>query len=399
MIRSDKRRVPLVSYSGWIACAACICIAVTAVLLMPEPTENVIVNEHNVINQTVLSPQLGLPSDVGAMGDNVLSTIDSGTFFSINGMGFEGYDEFAMNEKLKFNPIETADVPDSLPVFKNLSYNPYYASYGLDERALLSEVWNVLAALDVDIFGKDLTGIKKERFSDTNRDPRGFLIPDDTVLSVTLTTGFGSIKVYADGLVEVQYTDGISLPEEYSIKDDADTAVMYICGMYEKLLDFNSPVINISEKLYESGISSSVTVYDGAGGVTEKLLSYVYRYAQFYFDADGKLTMIRLFDETKVNEMVGYYSTVSAEDAKALLLDGIYYTTHSGKATIDEAHIRGVELTYRTSDAEQVRIPFYRFYIELPPNEYSGEISYAAYYVPAIELGYINYTPDFSFNN
>ncbi|MBE6625675.1 MAG: hypothetical protein E7628_00630 [Ruminococcaceae bacterium] len=399
--RSEKRHVPLVNYSGWIACAACICIAVAAVLLMPEPTENVIVNEHNVINQTVLSPQLGLPSDEGATGDNVLSTIDSGTFFSINGMGFEAYSEQDVLVNLSFEPANAYTTPETLPIFKNKSYNPYWLSYGLNEYELHELVWDVLAGLGVDPFGKDLTKFEKVRASDSPRDPRGSLIPDDALLSIKLTAGFGTITVEANGFVEIMYTGGLELPEEYSIKNDPDEAMAYLTEQYSALLDFESATVVISEAARESGNISSAIVYDGAGDKTEVLLNRKYESAQFYFDDSGKLTMIRINNLLSVAECMGYYNTITADEAKALLLDGYYYSSYKGEPILDEEHIRGVELTYRTSDAEQVRIPFYRFYIELPPNEYSGEISYAAYYVPAIELEYIKteYTPDFSFNN
>lgn len=395
--KSEKHHVPFVNYSGWIACAACICIAVLAVLLMkPEADENVVIN-----NNTVISPQLGLPSDTLPPDSDELSSIDSGSFFGIEGMGFEGYDQLGMKENLKLTPADAENTPESLPVFRNLSYNPYSLSYGLDEDELLRLVWDVLDGLGVDPFAKDLTKFEKERASDSPRDPRGYLIPDDSVISIRLTAGFGYITVYADGMVEIQWTNGVALPEEYSIKDDPEAAVQYLCTQYARLLDFEKPVINISERLYDYGISSSITVYDGAGEMTEQLLNYVYEKAQFYFDESGKLTMMRIHNYLSVTESMGYYPTISAKEAEKLLLDGIYYSTYTGEATVDKDHIRGVDLTYRTSDAERIWIPFYRFYIELAPNEYTGEVAYAAYYVPAIELEYIKteYTPDFSFNN
>jgi len=203
--KSERRRLPFVSYSGWIACAACICIAVISVMLFKPETIDV------------------------AEPDNIkLESISSNSIFSIEGMGFEAHDEFSMNEKLKYAPIDVAKTPATLPVFKNLSYNPYTLPYGLDEGELMELVWDVLEGLGIDPFAKDLTNFDKTRVSDTRGDPRGFLLPDDSVLQIRLTASFGFITVYADGTVEIQYTNGIALPEEYSIKDEPRLAMEYL---------------------------------------------------------------------------------------------------------------------------------------------------------------------------
>jgi len=376
--KSERRRLPFVSYSGWIACAACICIAVISVMLFKPETIDV------------------------AEPDNIkLESISSNSIFSIEGMGFEAHDEFSMNEKLKYAPIDVAKTPATLPVFKNLSYNPYTLPYGLDEGELMELVWDVLEGLGIDPFAKDLTNFDKTRVSDTRGDPRGFLLPDDSVLQIRLTASFGFITVYADGTVEIQYTNGIALPEEYSIKDEPRLAMEYLCKEYSALLDYDNPKIIISEKLLDSGISSSITVYDNNENLTEDLLNYIYEKSQFIFNDDGSLSMIRINNLRSVAECIGQYPTISAEEAEKLLLSGTHYSTYSGEVEITADAIRGVELTYRTSDVERMWLPFYRFYVEMPPNEYTGKIAYAAYYVPAIEHEYIKteYSPDFSFNN
>jgi len=151
----------------------------------------------------------------------------------------------------------------------------------------------------------------------------------------------------------------------------------------------------------DSGISSSITVYDNNENLTEDLLNYIYEKSQFIFNDDGSLSMIRINNLRSVAECIGQYPTISAEEAEKLLLSGTHYSTYSGEVEITADAIRGVELTYRTSDVERMWLPFYRFYVEMPPNEYTGKIAYAAYYVPAIEHEYIKteYSPDFSFNN
>ncbi len=391
--RSEKNRIPTVSYAGWIACAACICIVALGVILYKPDTA-----QEVIINQTVLSPQLGLPSADQSGNESGLATLDSGTFFGIEGMGFEAYDSYDLANYLRMGCTNADSIPDTMPVFKNLSYNPYSLAYGLDERELMELTWDVLAGLGVDPFAKDLTKFEKERASDSPRDPRGSLIPDDAVIKIRLTAGFGYITVNADGFIEISYTDGVALPAEYSIKTDPETAMTYLAEQYSALLDFDLPVIEISEKRLESGIPHSLVIYDGAGNMTQQLLNYTYEYARFYFDSDGNLTMIRINNQLSVAEHMGYYPTISATEAKAQLLEGRYYTSYMGEDILAEENIAGVSLAYRTSDVERIWVPFYRFYIEIPDQD---ETSYAAFYVPAIELDYIKttYTPDFSFNN
>ena len=66
-----------------------------------------------------------------------------------------------------------------------------------------------------------------------------------------------------------------------------------------------------------------------------------------------------------------------------------------------EKYIKKVELVYRTSEMEEIYMPYYRFYVELPEeNLEHGLKTYGAYYVPAVEGSYLTNMPvyDGSFN-
>ena len=105
--------------------------------------------------------------------------------------------------------------------------------------------------------------------------------------------------------------------------------------------------------------------------------------------------------QTDLSKKLGDYPIISAKQAKALLLNGNYITTVPYEVA-DAKYIKKVELIYRASNYDEVFMPYYRFYVELPEEKRdNGLNTYGAYYVPAVESSYISNIPkwDGSFNN
>ena len=115
--------------------------------------------------------------------------------------------------------------------------------------------------------------------------------------------------------------------------------------------------------------------------------------------------LIRICDGLAAAEEIGTYPIVNPETAKNLLYAG-HYSTSVPHAFQGTEEIAKVELVYRSGAGEQILLPYYRFYVEitgiegLAPSYTEGLRDYGAYYVPAVEPGFIENMPtyDGSFN-
>lgn len=374
LIASEKHRKSVSQYLGWVACAACFCIAVICITLFRQqsPAE-------------IIPPLAAEPTE----------KINSSEIFAIDAMGYEAYNAYEISQIKNGSPGAECDTPDILPVFSNKSYNPYISSYGLTESEMLSIIYDVLDFFEIEIYSKSFTGIEKTRFSDSNRDPRGFLIPDDTVTRIKLTVEFGTIEVDASGTVTILFDKVPVIPDEYDMDVNPEETLLYCADMFRGLLKFENPAVAVQESYnHFEKLTRQYKVYDSAGDTTSQLLSYEFEYAEFNFDSDGYLSMIRVHNGLSVAKKLGDYPTISAEDAKALLLDGKYYSSYIESSFPGEEYIARVELAYRGSYTEKTWVPYYKFYVELPEKENeSGLKVFAAYYVPAIDPEYIESYP------
>ncbi|MBE6616897.1 MAG: hypothetical protein E7627_02975 [Ruminococcaceae bacterium] len=361
---SEKVRKPFSRYAGWVACAACFSIAVICLTLFRPQSPGEIIDPTPTISESL--QKINLPSE-----------------FNVNGMGYEGYSAYDISEITGSSPLAPENVPETMPAFKNKSYNPYMTAYGLTERELLAVVYDVLDFFDIKIYDNDFTGIKKHLFTDSNGDPRGFLIPDDTVTRIELTVKFGKIEVTANGTVTIWFDKAPIIPEEYDINVNPEETLLYCAEMFAGLLRYEKPVV-LGDK----------TVYDGAGDPTEQLINKTYEYANFYFDSDGNLSTVRIFNDLLVAEKLGDYPTITREEAQALLLEGIYYSNYIETEFPGEEYIAHVTVAYRGSNLDKTWLPYYKFYVELPDKvRDDGKKTYATYYVPAIDQEYLESYP------
>lgn len=361
---SEKIRKPFSQYAGWVACAACFSVAVICLALFRPQSPGEIIDPTPTVSEN-------------------LQIVNIPSTFEVNGMGYEGYSVFDISEVKDSSPITPDNVPATMPVFENKSYNPYMTAYGLTERELLSIVYDVLDFFDIKIYDKDFTGIKKHRFTDSNRDPRGFLIPDDTVTRIELTVNFGKIEVDASGTVTIKFNKIPTIPDEYDINVNPEETLLYCAEMFAGLLEYEKPVA-VGDNM----------IYDGAGDPTEQLLNKTFEYANFHFDSDGNLSLIRVFNNLSVAEKLGDYPTITRDEAQALLLEGIYYSNFIEAEFPGEEYIARVSFTYRSSNLDKAWLPYYKFYVELPDKvRDDGKKTYATYYVPAIEQEYIESYP------
>lgn len=342
----------------WCATAACAALAVFAgTRMVPQ--------EGNAL------PMLTLPD------------MESG------GMGFEAWTGYDIAEWNNGNPWSETMEFSTLPVYRNGSYDPAGMPVGLTPEEMQERLEYYTAALGMD----------------------GYDVETAQELLTARADGW-SIVVYADGMAEVWFEDGLALPEEYSFafsgstEEEAKQALDYLSQEYAGLLGFSQPKQILSgsylswEDCDENGNAVAVVeyeweymLYDAAGDDLEDILNYNYNWLKFYPDvSSGKLSLIRISDGLSCAEKLGDYPVISAEEAYELLLNGNYITSVPYAIT-ETGPVATVELVYRSGRTEETFLPYYRFYAALPQQRDNGLTDYGAYYVPAVKAEYIANMP------
>lgn len=382
---STKRK----SFKPWQgAIAACLCIAILCGVFAA------ISNKDTVIGTD--------------QGDNISSNTQKDTdadlpklnaTFKVSGMGFEGYMYYSPDEIENGNPWNEDTVIDTLPVYKNLSYDPYGVGIptGLSQEKMLENLNTVL-----EFFGIKDTAELSYDYGDGG----------EGLTEIVAKWDLGTITSYADGTVKLQFSPALKLPETLKMTyhttsdEEAKATLEYLCNKYSMLLNFEE-VCYVSDagdyNIYGER-TRDYKAYDASGDELNDIINYNLYSAAFACDDDGKLWIIRLATDEDIYEEIGSYPIINVEQAKRLLLNG-NYATSVPCAMPGEDKIVKVELIYRTSRLEQIAMPYYRFYVDVTDCEEIGNNdlslrTYGAYYVPAVSGEYIENMPtyDGSFN-
>jgi len=202
------------------------------------------------------------------------------------------------------------------------------------------------------------------------------------------------IDVSADMTTRILFDQGLSLPNQYDISDQASyqdklTAAQYILETYQYLIDMENPQINITNGYSESNIFT-ISFYEGSPYPVEEIKNYNFKRIEFHGDKDGRLSSIIIYRPSLSRE-IGDFPIISVEEATELLAAGHFYTQGAIAANKHTdnlvytfpgtEHIQHVELVYLPQSNHNVYIPYYAFY--------AG----AMYYVPAIAPQYIANLP------
>lgn len=310
-------------------------------------------------------------------------------------MGFEGYMYYDASEIENGNPWREDMVFETMPVFKNGAYDAGGAGVprGLDRDGTMLLLEKTAQALGTGILE---TMTEKE---------------SGAVAYIAVRTEKGTLRAYANGDINydlwskypwnLEYgLEPIELPEQYSFThhdtatEQALETMEYLTKVYANFLGFGEPAFVVSGDYDIYGrYRRGYEVYDASGDDLQDILNYTFCYASFGPDDDGRLSTIWLRDGLSLLEKIGDYPIISVDEARERLLAGQYQTSVPYDMPGEE-YIAKVELMYRNSRLEEICLPYYRFYVELPDDENLnaqklGLKTFGAYYVPAIESEYI----------
>lgn len=310
-------------------------------------------------------------------------------------MGFEGYLCYDIAELDNGNPWSEDMALSSLPVYRNGAYDPTGAGIprGLSEAQMQERLAFAASALGLEVFEMEVitTG-------DQGTDPT----------ELRAVTNNGTLYIQANGAIVCFLPDGgQALPDGYSFthgdttQAQAEETISYLADAYQDILCFEEPkAVSAGDYTFTGVFTRSYCVYDAAGDDLSDILNYHFRSARFSADDSGNLSSFRVEDRLLLAEKLGDYPVISVEEATELLAGGHYQTSVPTPFPGTE-YIGKVELSYRTGSREEVLLPYYRFYVQLPDETSALDLkTYGVYYVPALAQEYIANMPtyDGSFN-
>lgn len=356
-VRKNKKN-PQRGLTRWGVLVACLCLLVIS---------------------TVLASRLTKEEKKGPTELPLLTISDLNT----EGMGHESYLDYDISQRNTYNPWNEALAIDTLPVYKNGSYNIHGIPYGLDKDAMVKRLTSVAKILDMVIL-------------DTEYEYSG----TDNITDIMATTASATIHVTADGGISIGFNEGVPLPEQYSFTfndttdEEAEAVLSYLIEKYSKLLSFSQPqkVLSGYYNIY-GDFGHYYQVYDGSGNPVEDILNYTFNHVGFVPDDNGNLGGISIDSGLSCAEKIGDYPIITSDEALQLLLKGNYITSVPYELP-GEKYVAKVKLVYRNSRLDETLIPYYRFYVEIPDMQLdNGLKEYGAYYVPAVEPQYIENMP------
>ena len=356
----ERERPSMPRWAKWTVAAACLLLVAGGIFVITRPGKTT----PDISGEL---PQISIPK------------------YEFNG-GFEGLLYYSAEELENGNPWQEDMKLKALPVFRNGSCN---------EAEMMAELENAAEVLDLEI-------LETKVETNAEKDLDGTILPGDTVYSIRAITENGNLTAYAYGSLVYELPSGYDLPEAYHFTysdtsdAEAEAVMAYLTETYSSFLNFDHPEIVLQgDYTYSGDYIRNYFAYDSSADMTERILNYNFRAAQFAPDDDGNLMLIRLNDGLRRTEKLGDYPLISAAEAKQKLLDGQYQTSVP-VAMPGEKYIAKEELVYRSGPSEEILLPYYRFYVELQDADEwqmthpNGLKTYGAYYVPAIQDEYIS---------
>ena len=366
---NTRRKAP--AWTKWVAVAACLCLLLGSALIN----------------------RLNMPQYASEM----LSISESDI-----GMGFEGYRVYDISEIRRDNPTDGVKMK-ALNVYRNtICYDERLYPYGQNLDAMKEYLLSLAGkfGLDTDsleIFEEtpnedQMYGLTMEFASVGREVPEYYTVPT----RVWVKTDDMKITVDVNMTAIISFEGNIYIPNEYyfgvnSTPDELTEVSSYLWEQYGHIIGYENPKLIIDGGDYDinGGQKYSLSFYDGVKDKADNFENYSFNRTSF---EPGSICIYNM----QALEKIGLYPLISEEEAKALLLEGKYYTTVTEEIPTEDAIVR-CELFYRVGSKDKDLLPFYRFYVALENaigmHLYpEGMKAYGVYYVPAVDGKYISNT-------
>lgn len=315
---------------------------------------------------------------------NVALDLDPITIPALNdgAMGFEGYLCYDISDLTNGNPWSEDMELTTLPVYRNSAFDPSGAGVptGLSEAEMQELLDNTASAFGLTVLSEEV-------------------IVEEHPTRIQAVTDQGTLSVQANGSIGYILPEGsLELPADPVLLRTNAAVISLLSDTYGAALGFEEPTgFSTWSYSFSGEFTRRYHMYDAAGDALADLLNYNFHSVTFFPGEQGYLSGIQINNGLLLAEKLGDYPVISVKEATKLLKNG-HYQTSVPTPFPGVAQIVMVELIYRTGSLEEVLLPYYRFYVQLP-DEVSGSENglktYGAYYVPAIAADYITNMPSY----
>lgn len=333
----------------------------------------------------------------------------------VSGMGQEGHLAYDISDLDKNSPFDPSRELKSLPVYKNLAYDPYTQEHPtsyLSRNEMRDIAEKIALRLNVHIEGhKCFDYLENEGFVDVTDDAS---ITEGIIYYLLYTDKF-TLIVGAFGQYSFSFNEGcaISLPHELIPSGDSPTSDETV-RVFDYLSSYYSDYIcvpnivgavtrdyNFYGELFDTSQNYYRLIKDD---YEASILNFNFdNYSVKFSDDLTCVTQIGVpWDLERLTQKLGDYPVINYTEAVDALIEGKYLSTvaedlclNDGKVKKDNVHM--TEIVYFKQSGNKFFIPYYKFYVLLDyHNEKSPENlkNYGIFYVPAVESRFFkNYSP------
>lgn len=298
-------------------------------------------------------------------------------------MGFEGVCYFDESEfEIGYLPAENSKF-DTLPVYKNGVFAEGGIPGTLPKEEREKKIRHAATALglgDVSFEEVEYTGGQQTA---AKADGVSFACYGDGTLSIFFDTPLKLSEKYRD------------LDQDTASEEVLEEMLLDLAEQYSDLFQMEAPQVLIeADRSFDGKMGRRLYLFDAGEDDVQDLLNSTFRLVQIGFSSSEGVHVIHLNDYLVGAEKIGDYPLISVDHAKELLSEGQYFTSVPYDVDFEKDIIR-CELTYKVSFAQEVLIPYYRFWVEIrdPGLNFAGsEIglkTFGAFYVPAVAEEYL----------
>ncbi len=226
-----------------------------------------------------------------------------------------------------------------------------------------------------------------------------YYFPNGGIESINVKTETMTISMDSQETAVYFFNEPKVIDSSYSLDPESNAAEATATMKY--LMEYFGDVISFKQAeyapfeafTYDGNIIVSYYTYEGAGSGVDRRLAVLFDRVQFG-GMGNKVDMLRIFAKPDYIKDLGNFPIIPVKDAVDLYKKGIFRTTYTGELT---DQIVSGELLYYETLYEKMIMPYYRFLVKLPADEYpakDGFIQTAAVWVPALEPSYYVFETD-----
>ena len=342
----------------WVAVAACICVVALGAFFIGRGIAGRPRTPGNIAN-TIDWNNIGPEKKYDDLPVIRLSYLSDGQGF---GIGIYQKGDLPSSTMLK-----AEDIPQTLPVYKNTSYDPAGFPYGLDRKQMQKLLKNYADGLKI-------RNYTIEDVEDTDpTDPNG---EGSKLVGLEIKTEDLQISVWANG---TSYISGSS--QKLKTED-----LNYILG-------FDTLVFGDKQNVGAKIDGKIVFDYELVYGIVDA--SEPLRQAQvielLYYNSNR----LSISNSDLVSEYLGDYPVISLEKAMEMLDEGKFVAGSGVNAFPGRDSIVACDIHYEVGPTREMFVPYYHFWVRMPDEvaaEYGGEglSAFGELYVPAIDEKYLD---------